>query len=80
MNLLIRVYGTCISAIMFGLLVPFPIFGPRGEPEDDRIKKGLRNIEPKLAARKGSNGKFKPGLLVWPVLILQSYLIHVSRI
>ena len=65
MDLLICVYGTRISAIMFEILTGALFYGEGGVPEDDRIKEGLRKIEPKLAAKKGSDGKTtKPGLSI----------------
>ena len=65
MDLLICAYGTCISIIMFELFTGCRADGMDGEPDDNKIDEELRKIEPKLAAKKGPDGKItKPGLSI----------------
>ena len=61
---------------MFELFTGCRADGMDGEPDDNKIDEELRKIEPKLAAKKGPDGKItKPGLSIWPALNLRSYLI-----
>ena len=80
MVLLIRVYGTRISAIMFEILTCVNFSDESRVPNIGRINEGLNKIKPMLTAKEGSDGKIKPGLSIWPVLTLRPYLIYVSRI
>ena len=59
--MLICVYGTRISVIMFQLLIGYVIADASGEPDTDRMKKDLSQIKDKLTAKEGSRGKIKPG-------------------